>query len=189
MEDMRSPEFPKFTLPLFEDIKKVFKIKDGGVFIYPSSGTGRLGSGHPEHAEPRRQGADEPLRPVLALWVDMAQRLGLDVVLSTWSGARACRSRSTGHPRQGQEPRDQGRLRPQNETATGVTSDIAGVRKAMDAAKHPALLMVDGVTSIGSIDFRMDEWGVDCAVSGSQKGFMLPAGLGILAVSQKALER
>ena len=75
-----------------------------------------------------------------------------------------------------------------NETATGVTSDIAGVRKALDAAKHPALLFVDGVSSVGSLDFRMDEWGVDCCVSGSQKGFMLPTGLGILAVSQKALD-
>ena len=75
-----------------------------------------------------------------------------------------------------------------NETATGVSSDIAGVRKAMDAAKHPALLMVDGVSSVGSLDMRMQEWGVDCCVSGSQKGFMLPTGLGILAVSQKALD-
>ena len=76
----------------------------------------------------------------------------------------------------------------QNETATGVTSDIAAVRRAMDAAKHPALLFVDGVSSIGSIDFRMDEWGVDGAITGSQKGLMLPAGLGIACVSQKALE-
>jgi alanine-glyoxylate transaminase/serine-glyoxylate transaminase/serine-pyruvate transaminase len=76
-----------------------------------------------------------------------------------------------------------------NETATGVTSDVAPVRKAMDAASHPALLFVDGVSSIGSIDFRMDEWGVDLAVSGSQKGFMLPAGLAIVAASQKALAK
>ena len=75
-----------------------------------------------------------------------------------------------------------------NETATGVTSDIAGVRKALNDAKHPALLFVDGVSSVGCIDFRMEEWGVDCCVSGSQKGFMLPTGLGILAVSNKALE-
>jgi alanine-glyoxylate transaminase/serine-glyoxylate transaminase/serine-pyruvate transaminase len=75
-----------------------------------------------------------------------------------------------------------------NETATGVTSNIAGVRKALNDAKHPALLFVDGVSSVGCIDFRMEEWGVDCCVSGSQKGFMLPTGLGILAVSNKALE-
>jgi alanine-glyoxylate transaminase / serine-glyoxylate transaminase / serine-pyruvate transaminase len=75
-----------------------------------------------------------------------------------------------------------------NETATGVTSDVAAVRNALDAATHPALLMVDGVSSIASIDFRMDEWGVDVAVCGSQKGFMLPTGLAIVAVSTKALE-
>jgi aspartate aminotransferase-like enzyme len=75
-----------------------------------------------------------------------------------------------------------------NETATGVTSDIAGVRRALDACFHDALLFVDGVSSIASIDFRMDEWGVDLAVTGSQKGLMLPAGLGILGVSQKAME-
>ncbi|MBL7590084.1 aminotransferase class V-fold PLP-dependent enzyme, partial [Escherichia coli] len=65
-----------------------------------------------------------------------------------------------------------------NETATGVTSDIGAVRKAIDAAGHPALLFVDGISSIGSLPFKMDEWGVDCAIAGSQKGFMLPAGLG-----------
>ncbi len=75
-----------------------------------------------------------------------------------------------------------------NETATGVTSDIAGVRRALDETRHPALLFVDGVSSIASIDFRMDEWGVDIAVCGSQKGFMLPGGLAILCVSPKALD-
>jgi len=75
-----------------------------------------------------------------------------------------------------------------NETATGVTSDIAGVRKAMNTAKHPALLFVDGVSSIASLDFRMDEWAVDAAISGSQKGFMMPAGGAFLAFSQKALQ-
>ena len=76
-----------------------------------------------------------------------------------------------------------------NETATGVTSDIVAVRRAIDAAKHPALLYVDGVSSIGSVDFRFDEWGVDLAITGSQKGMMLPAGLGIVCASPKALER
>ncbi len=74
-----------------------------------------------------------------------------------------------------------------NETATGVKSDIAAVRRALDAAGHPALLFVDGVSSIGSMDFRMDEWGVDVAVTGSQKGFMLPAGLAIVGFSEKAM--
>jgi len=75
-----------------------------------------------------------------------------------------------------------------NETATGVTSDIGAVRKVLNDAKHPALLFVDAVSSLGSIDFRFDDWGVDMAVSGSQKGLMLPAGLGIMCASQKALD-
>src|SRR6202041_3565268 len=75
----------------------------------------------------------------------------------------------------------------QNETATGVTSDVAAIRRAMDGAKHPALLFVDSVSALASIDFRMDDWGVDVCVSGSQKGLMLPAGLGVTCVSQKAL--
>src|SRR5260370_5832642 len=76
----------------------------------------------------------------------------------------------------------------QNETATGVTSDVAAVRRAMDSVKHPALMLVDSVSALASIDFRMDEWGVDVCVSGSQKGLMLPAGLGVTCISQKALE-
>src|SRR5204863_8593774 len=119
--------------------------------------------------------------------IDMAQRLGLkvDVLDAEWGeGAPVERyhdalAADTSHEIKAV-------LFTHNETATGVTSDVAGVRKALDDARHPALLMVDGVSSIASIDFRMDEWGVDCAVTGSQKGLMLPAGLGILAVSPKA---
>ena len=76
----------------------------------------------------------------------------------------------------------------QNETATGVTSDVAAIRRAMDSVKHPALLFVDSVSALASIDFRMDDWAVDVCVSGSQKGLMLPAGMGVTCVSQKALE-
>ena len=121
------------------------------------------------------------------LWIDMAQRLGLkvDVLDAEWGeGAPVERYQEALAADQGHEIKAV--LFTHNETATGVTSDVAGMRKALNDAKHPALLMVDGVSSIGSIDFRMDEWGVDCAVTGSQKGLMLPAGLGILAVSPKA---
>jgi alanine-glyoxylate transaminase/serine-glyoxylate transaminase/serine-pyruvate transaminase len=83
----------------------------------------------------------------------------------------------------------QGVLVVHNETSTGVTSDIQAVRRAIDGAKHPALLYVDGVSSIASLDFRFDDWGVDIATAGSQKGFMMPAGLGILCASEKALAR
>jgi alanine-glyoxylate transaminase/serine-glyoxylate transaminase/serine-pyruvate transaminase len=123
------------------------------------------------------------------LWVDMAQRMGLDVdvVDVDWGegvpvadfAARLAADKTHAY---------KGVFVTHNETATGVTSDVAAVRAAMDAAGHPAMLFVDGVSSIGSIPFRMDAWGVDLAITGSQKGLMCPAGLGILAASAKALE-
>jgi alanine-glyoxylate transaminase/serine-glyoxylate transaminase/serine-pyruvate transaminase len=123
------------------------------------------------------------------LWVEMAQRLGLivDVVDVAWGAGVPVQefARRLGADRSGEI---KAVFVTHNETATGVTSDIAAVRQALDACFHDALLFVDGVSSVASIDFRMDDWGIDLAVTGSQKGLMLPAGLGILAVSQKALD-
>ncbi|MDX2290049.1 MAG: aminotransferase class V-fold PLP-dependent enzyme [Hyphomicrobiaceae bacterium] len=189
MEDMRSPEFPKFTLPLFEDLKKVFKMKDGRVFLFPSSGTGAWESAILNTLAVGDKVLMSRFGQFSLLWVDMAERLGLKVVLcdEEWGTGVPVEkyaeilAKDTAHEIKAV-------FATQNETATGVSSDIAGVRKALDDAKHPAMLMVDGVSSVGSIDMRMGEWGVDCCVSGSQKGFMLPTGLGILAVSQKALD-
>lgn len=189
MEDMRSPEFPKFTLPVFEDLKKVFKMKDGRVFIYPSSGTGAWESAITNTLAVGDKVLMSRFGQFSLLWVDMAERMGLKVVLcdEEWGTGVPLEkyadilAKDTAHEIKAV-------FATHNETATGVSSDIAGVRKALDAAKHPALLMVDGVSSVGSLDMRMGEWGVDCCVSGSQKGFMLPTGLGILAVSQKALD-
>jgi alanine-glyoxylate transaminase/serine-glyoxylate transaminase/serine-pyruvate transaminase len=189
MEDMRSPEFPKFTLPVFEDLKKVFKMKDGRVFIYPSSGTGAWESAIQNTLAVGDKVLMSRFGQFSLLWVDMAERLGLKVVLcdEEWGTGVPVEkyadilAKDTAHEIKAV-------FATHNETATGVTSNIAAVRKALDDAKHPALLMVDGVSSVGSIDMRMGEWGVDCCVSGSQKGFMLPTGLGILAVSQKALD-
>ncbi len=123
------------------------------------------------------------------LWVDMAERLGLKVELcdEEW-GTGVPLEKYADILAKDKNHEIKAVFATHNETATGVASDIAGVRKALDAAKHPALLFVDGVSSVGSLDMRMGEWGVDCCVSGSQKGFMLPTGLGILAVSQKALD-
>ena len=189
MEDMRSPEFPKFTLPVFEDLKKAFKMKDGRVFIFPSSGTGAWES----TIENTLAVGDKVLMSRFGqfslLWVDMAERLGLNVVLcdEEWGTGVPLEkyadilAKDTAHEIKAV-------FATHNETATGVTSDIAGVRRALDDAKHPALLFVDSVSGVGSLDMRMGEWGVDACVSGSQKGFMLPTGLGILAVSQKALD-
>jgi alanine-glyoxylate transaminase/serine-glyoxylate transaminase/serine-pyruvate transaminase len=189
MEDMRSPEFPKFTLPVFEDLKKVFKMKDGRVFIYPSSGTGAWESAIQNTLAVGDKVLMSRFGQFSLLWVDMAERLGLKVVLcdEEWGTGVPVEkyadilAKDTAHEIKAV-------FATHNETATGVTSNVAAVRKALDEAKHPALLMVDGVSSVGSIDMRMGEWGVDCCVSGSQKGFMLPTGLGILAVSQKALD-
>lgn len=189
MIDMRSGEFPKLTMPIFEDLKKVFKMKDGRVFIFPSSGTGAWESAITNTLQVGDKVLMSRFGQFSLLWVDMAERLGLKVELcdEEWG---------TGVPvekyaeilAKDKNHEIKAVFATHNETATGVTSDIAGVRKALDDAKHPALLMVDGVSSVGSLDMRMGEWGVDCCVSGSQKGFMLPTGLGILAVSQKALD-
>lgn len=189
MEDMRSSEFPKFTLPLFEDLKKAFKLTKGRVFIYPSSGTGAWESAITNTLNPGDKVLMSRFGQFSLLWVDMAQRLGLDVQVldEDWgSGVPVEKYAEVLAADKGHQIKAV--FATHNETATGVTSDIAGVRKALNDAGHPALLFVDGVSSVGCIDFRMDEWGVDACVSGSQKGFMLPTGLGILAVSDKALE-
>lgn len=189
MEDMRSPEYPKLTLPIFEDLKKIFKMKDGRVFIFPSSGTGAWESAITNTLNTGDKVLMARFGQFSLLWVDMAERLGLkpQVLDEEWG---------TGVPVEkyaeilaaDKNHEIKAVFVTHNETATGVTSDVAGVRKALDAAKHPALLFVDGVSSVASLDMRMGEWGVDCCVSGSQKGFMCPTGLGILAVSQKALD-
>ena len=189
MEDMRSPEFPKFTLSIFEDLKKVFKMKDGRVFIFPSSGTGAWESAIQNTLAVGDTVLMSRFGQFSLLWVDMAERMGLKVILcdEEW-GTGVPLEKYADILAKDKAHEIKAVFATHNETATGVTSDIAGVRKALDAAKHPALLMVDGVSSVGSLDMRMGEWGVDCCVSGSQKGFMLPTGLGILAVSQKALD-
>mgnify|MGYP001819320747 FL=1 len=188
MEDHRSPDFPKLTIPLFEEMKKVFQTKEGQVVIFPSSGTGAWESALTNTRAP----GDKLLAPRFGqfshLWIDLARRHGLDVIVQEeeW-GTGADPDRIEEELRADKNHEIKGILVVHNETATGVTSDIAAVRRAMDAAGHPALLYVDGVSSIGSIDFRFDEWGVDLAITGSQKGMMLPAGLGIVCASRKAL--
>lgn len=189
MEDQRAPDLPAFMLPLFEDVKKIFKTRTGQVFLFPSSGTGGWEAAMANTLSPGDKVLASRFGQFSHLWVDLCQRHGYDVEVIDveWGEGVPVEqyakrlAADTGHEIKAV-------LACHNETATGVTSDVAGVRKALNAAKHPALLFVDGVSSIASIDFRMDEWGVDVAVSGSQKGFMMPAGLAILCVSQKALE-
>ena len=190
MEDHRAPDLPDFTLPLFEDCKKIFKTETGKVFLFPASGTGGWEAALTNTLSPGDKVLASRFGQFSHLWIDMCQRLGLDVqvVECEWGTGVPVEefgkilAEDTSHEIKAV-------LATQNETATGVQSDVAALRRAMDAAAHPALLYVDGVSSIGSVDFRMDEWGVDIAVSGSQKGFMLPAGLAIMAASQKAIAK
>src|ERR1700756_3129086 len=189
MKDHRSSKFPELTLSLFQQLKKVFKTETGQPFVFSGSGPGAWEAALTNTLSPR----DKVLAPRFGqfshLWIDLAQRVGLDVMVQDeeW-GTGASPERIEDALRADRAHMIKGVLIVHNETATGVTSDVAAIRRAIDAATHPAMLYVDGVSSIASIDFRMDDWGVDLAVTGSQKGLMLPAGLGILCVSQKALK-
>lgn len=188
LEDHRAPDFPQFTQLLFGDLKKVFRTKSGQVFLFPSSGTGGWESAVANTLSP----GDKVLASVFGqfslLWVDLCQRFGLEVdVIDVEWGKGVPLEGYLQHLVADKEHKIKAVLVTHNETATGVTSDVAGVRKILNELNHPAMLFVDGVSSIASIDFRMDEWGVDVAVAGSQKGFMLPTGLAIVCVSQKAL--
>jgi len=188
LEDHRAPDFPEFTLPLFSDLKRIFRTTTGQIFIFPSSGTGGWESAISNTLSP----GDKVLASVFGqfsyLWVDLCRRFGLDVdAIDVPWGEGVPLELYEQKLRADKEHRIKAVLACHNETATGVTSDIAGLRRVLDDAGHPALLMVDGVSSIGCLDFRMEEWGVDLAVCGSQKGFMMPTGLAIVGVSQKAL--
>jgi len=188
-EDMRSVDFPKFTLPLFTDLKKIFQTRTGRVFIFPSSGTGGWEAAVTNTLSPGDKVLMSGFGHFSNLWIDLCQRHALDVqALEIEWGEGVPVEQYADILKQDRDKKIKAVFATHNETATGVTSDVAGVRKALDDAKHPALLFVDGVSSVASIDFRMDEWGVDLCVSGSQKGFMLPTGLGIVCASQKALE-
>ncbi|MCS3903753.1 alanine-glyoxylate transaminase/serine-glyoxylate transaminase/serine-pyruvate transaminase [Methylohalomonas lacus] len=189
-EDMRATDFPEFTLPLFEDLKKVFKTETGRVFVFPASGTGGWEAAISNTLSPGDKVLMSGFGHFSNLWIDMCQRHGLDVQALDVEWGKGVPAEQYAEILKADKNHEiKGVFATQNETATGVASDIKAVRKALDDANHPALLYVDGVSSIASMDFRMDEWGVDLAVSGSQKGFMLPTGLGIVAASQKALDK
>ncbi|MFU8776681.1 MAG: pyridoxal-phosphate-dependent aminotransferase family protein [Roseovarius sp.] len=188
MEDMRAPDFGDFILPLLADLKKVFRLTHGRVFAYPTSGTGAWEAAISNTLNTGDRVLMSRFGQFSMLWVDMAERLGLDVDLCEvdWGKGVPVEDYATKLAAD-KAHRIRAVFATHNETATGVTSNIAAIRAALDAANHPALLFVDGVSSIGSIEFEMENWGVDLAVAGSQKGFMLPAGLGLLGVSDKAL--
>ena len=187
MEDHRSSVFPELAHSVLADLKRVFKTTTGQAFIFPSSGTGAWEAALTNTLSPGDKLLASRFGQFSSLWIDMALRLGFEVeILDAPWGEGVPLERVEQALRADSAHKIKGILACHNETATGVTSDIAGVRRALDAAGHPALLYVDGVSSIASIDFRMEEWGVDLAVAGSQKGLMMPAGLGILCISPKA---
>jgi alanine-glyoxylate transaminase / serine-glyoxylate transaminase / serine-pyruvate transaminase len=190
MEDHRSSDFPGLATSVLEDIRKVFKTTSGQAFLFPASGTGAWEASLTNTLSPGDRVLAARFGMFSHLWIDMAQRLGLEVeVLDAEWGEGAPVERYRESLAADKSHGIKAVLFTHNETATGVTSDVAGIRQVLNELRHPALLMVDGVSSIASIDFRMDEWGVDLAVTGSQKGLMLPAGLGIVCASQKALSK
>ncbi|GAB4385685.1 L-aspartate--glyoxylate aminotransferase BhcA [Albidovulum sp.] len=186
--DHRSPHFGTILNPCLDNLRRVLKSRSARIFLYPATGTGGWETAITNTLSP----GDKVLAARNGMfshrWIDMCRRHGLDVevVETAWGeGIPADRFAEILTADRGHAIRAV--LATHNETATGVRSDIAAVRRALDAAKHPALLLVDGVSSIASMDFRFDEWGVDVAVTGSQKGFMLPAGLAILGFSDRAI--
>ena len=186
--DHRGPEFQQLGLRVLSGIKTIFKTKSH-VFLFPASGTGAWEAALINAFSPGDKVLMFETGHFATLWKNMAGKLGLkpEFIESDW--------RSAADPAAIEE-----RLRADknheikavcvvhNETSTGVTSNISDIRKAIDAARHPALFLVDSVSGLASVDFRMDEWGVDVTVSGSQKGLMLPPGIGLTAVSEKAMK-
>jgi alanine-glyoxylate transaminase/serine-glyoxylate transaminase/serine-pyruvate transaminase len=188
-EDHRSPDFPALSKACLEGLKPVFKTTVGHPILFPSSGTGCWEAALTNCLDSGAKVLIARFGQFSYLWADMCTRLGLEVeLLETPWGEGAPVEEYLSRLESDKQHKIKAVLVCQNETATGVTSDVPAIRKAMDSVKHPALLFVDSVSALASIDFRMDEWGVDVCISGSQKGLMLPAGLGVTCVSPKALE-
>ncbi len=188
MEDQRAPDLPAFTWPLFEDLKRIFKTAAGQVFLFPASGTGGWEAAMTNTLSPGDKVLIARFGQFSLLWADMCGKLGLEVDVVDVPWGEGVPAETFAEMLKADSSHSyKAVLVTHNETATGVTSDVSAVRRALDAANHPALLLADAVSSLASIDFRMDEWGVDVCVSGSQKGFMMPAGLAIVCVSEKAL--
>jgi alanine-glyoxylate transaminase/serine-glyoxylate transaminase/serine-pyruvate transaminase len=185
--DHRGPEFARMTLSILDGLKKVFA-SDGPVVIYPASGTGAWEAALVNTLSPGDRVLMFETGHFATLWRKIADKLGLavDFVPGDWrSGVDAADVES--RLIQDRDHAIKAVLVVHNETSTGVTSRIPAIREAIDRASHPALLMVDTISSLASIDYRHTEWGVDVTVAGSQKGLMLPPGLSFNAMSDKAL--
>jgi alanine-glyoxylate transaminase / serine-glyoxylate transaminase / serine-pyruvate transaminase len=188
MEDHRSSKFPELTLQCLADLKKIFKTTSGTPILFPSSGTGCWEAALTNCLNPGDRVLASRFGQFSHLWIDMCQRLGYEVeVLEVEWGEGAPVERYRAALEADRKGAIKAVLVCQNETATGVASDVAAIGRLLADTRHPALLFVDSVSALASVDFRMDEWGVDVCISGSQKGLMLPAGLGVTCVSEKAL--
>jgi alanine-glyoxylate transaminase / serine-glyoxylate transaminase / serine-pyruvate transaminase len=186
--DHRGPEFGTLGKKVLADMKRVFKTTRGEVVIYPASGTGAWEAALVNTLSPGDRVLMYETGHFATLWQKMAAKLGLDVefIAGDWrhgADPDAIEKRL----RSDTDKRIKALCVVHNETSTGVTSRIAEVRGAIDAAAHPALFMVDTISSLASMDYRHDEWGVDVTVAGSQKGLMLPPGLSFNCISPKAL--
>jgi alanine-glyoxylate transaminase/serine-glyoxylate transaminase/serine-pyruvate transaminase len=185
--DHRGPEFARMTLEILDRLKPVFQAS-GPVLMFPASGTGSWEAALVNTLSPGDRVLAFETGQFATAWRNVATKLGIEVewVEGDW--------------RRGVDPsvvetrlaEDKGKrikavLVVHNETSTGITSRVAAARNAMDAVGHPALLVVDAISSLGSIDYRHDDWGVDVTICASQKGLMLPPGIGMNALSQKAI--
>jgi alanine-glyoxylate transaminase/serine-glyoxylate transaminase/serine-pyruvate transaminase len=186
--DHRAPDFVETLKPVLTDTKRVFGTEDGTVITFPSSGTGGWEAAVCNTLSPGDTVLVARYGMFSHRWIDLCQRHGLNVqIIECAWGSGAPADKFAQALQADKAHAIKAVLVTHNETATGVRSDIAAVRAAMDGAGHPAMLFVDCVSSLASMPFEMDAWGVDVAVAGSQKGFMLITGMAILAVSPKAL--
>ncbi len=187
-EDHRAPDLPSFVTPLMEDLKKVFKTETGSVVVFPGTGTGGWQAGLENLLFEGDRVLVSQFGQFSKLWVQMCQDMKFAVhdISVEWGEATPL-----DRYREVLESDTSKMIKAvmvcQNETATGVTSDVGLVRELLDELDHPALLMVDGISSIGCIEYRHDEWRVDVAIAGSQKGFMMPTGLVIVALSERVV--
>lgn len=190
--DHRGPEFGQFGLKVLDGIKKIFKTEQP-VIIYSASGTGSWEGALVNVMNPGDKVLFYETGQFANLWRALGKRLGLDVEVVTKPGQDTWRWGVDASVIEERLRKDTGHeikavCVVHNETSTGVTSNIAAVRKAIDSLKHPALLLVDTVSGLGSADYEHDKWGADVTVSGSQKGLMLPPGIGFNALSARAIE-
>ena len=185
--DHRGPQFADLGRACLEGMRRIFRT-EGRVYVFPASGTGAWEAALVNTLSPGDRVLVYETGHFARLWAGVARRLGLDVktIEGDWRAGTDAGAIDRALREDTAEPRIRAVLVLHNETSTGATSDVPAVRRALDACGHPALLFVDTISSLASMPYEHDGWGVDVTVGGSQKGLMLPPGLGFNAVSEKA---